>query len=78
MQVNGAKASVATVNTNVVLVLQEANFQLVRCLFRGSFIHSKGHIITTSTSPMIPTNRVIARFYVNEIINVRLGRKSEE
>lgn len=34
-------------------------------------MHRKGHIIATTNSPIIPTNRVIARFYVNEIIQVR-------
>lgn len=29
MMVNGAKTSIATVNTNVVLSLQDANFQMV-------------------------------------------------
>lgn len=31
---------------------------------------SKGNLVTTIASPMIPTNRIVAQLYVNEIINV--------
>lgn len=33
-------------------------------------IISKGNLITAVASPMIPTNRIVAQLYVNDIINV--------